>query len=98
MIKTTLNMNIKTLAALTNAAQILNCSRTYLIKLLMGKIKSHNKQFITLFSIVKYQDRDLKKNWRKFHISLSDSEYEHFIDMRKLFKKSVSRYLTPYFL
>ena len=39
---------------------------------------------------VKYQQLPEQGEWHTFHIRLTVQEYEHFVDMRKFFKKSVS--------
>ena len=91
MIKTTLYMHKNIRNALDEASEALCISRSKIIKLLLMEIKLDKFKFIKLFSQVTYQDSDVKENWKNFHISLTPSEYEHFIDMRKLFKMSVSK-------
>jgi hypothetical protein len=51
------------------------------------------KRFARLFngnSMVRYQRRDEPSNWRVLHLYLTQEEYELKIDMRNLFKLSVS--------
>ena len=44
----------------------------------------------SLNKCVKYQKSDLRENWHKFHFLLNADEYEYFLDLRKLLKKSIS--------
>ncbi|MBN1534236.1 MAG: hypothetical protein JXA20_16305 [Spirochaetes bacterium] len=39
---------------------------------------------------IEYQKSNPSERWNHFHIVLSEKEYEYFIDMRKLCKRSVS--------
>jgi hypothetical protein len=93
MIKTTINISEETLNALIDASFQLNISETDIIKLLMMNSHLDNKKddrYLKFFSIIKYQERDPEIKWICLHISLTPEEYEHFIDMRKMFKMSVS--------
>jgi hypothetical protein len=94
MIKTTINLNKKTLKTLEKASKKLNISETDIIKLLMQRIHEDTKKYLQFFSIVKYQKRDPENIWSCMHITLTPSEYENFIDMRKFFKKSVSNIIA----
>jgi hypothetical protein len=71
--------------------------KTDIIKLVMMKIHGDNKsdnRYIKLFSRIKYQERNQEIVWSCLHISLTPPEYEHFIDMRKMFKMSVSHIIA----
>ena len=94
MIKTTINMHDKTLKTLEYASSKLNVSQMDVIKLLLGKIHLDRKKYIKLFTIIKYQKRDPENNWSCMHITFTSTEYEHFIDMRKFFKKSLSNIIA----
>jgi hypothetical protein len=39
---------------------------------------------------VEYQNRSRDEDWRCMHVSLEGRDHEYFLDMRKLFKRSVS--------
>jgi hypothetical protein len=93
MIRTTINISEETLDALIDASIKLCIPETGVIKLLMMNTHLDNKsdnKYLKMFSIIKYQERDPEIKWFCLHISLTPEEYEHFIDMRKMFKKSVS--------
>jgi hypothetical protein len=94
MIKMTINININVLNSIEFASIELGTSRSKIIKLLMKEIKLDKNIHFKFFSQVKYQEKDFKKNWSMFHIKLSESEYEYFLDIRKFFKMSVSLILA----
>jgi hypothetical protein len=97
MIRTTINIKEDTLSALIDASLELGLPETDVIKLLMMNTHLDNKsdnKYLKMFSIVKYQVRDPEAKWFCMHISLTSFEYEHFIDMRKMFKMSVSHIIT----
>ena len=88
--KTKINMNIETLEMIEYGSNLLQMSRTALIKILLKYFEAENKQLVKLFSQVRYQDTDIKENWHPFHFNLTEAEYEHFTDMRKFCKMSFS--------
>jgi hypothetical protein len=94
MIKTTLNMNSKIEEKLIDASISLMKSKSEIIKLLLEKVKKDRKGYLKKFIRVKYQNRDPDANWMVFHINFTNSEYEHFLDMRKFFKSSLSRIIA----
>ena len=97
MIRTTINISEETLDTLIDASIVLNIPETAVIKLLMMNAHLDNKsddKYLKMFSIIKYQERNPEIKWVCLHISLTDSEYEHFIDMRKMFKMSVSHIIA----
>jgi hypothetical protein len=97
MIRTTINISENTLDTLISASRKLNIPETDVIKLLMMYTHRDNKRddrYFKMFSIIKYQKRDPDIKWFCMHISLTSFEYEHFIDMRKMFKMSVSHIIS----
>lgn len=91
MINTTLNIKHSLLNKINNVALISNFTRSKIIILLLQRMM---KDIDTLFNsnpCVKYQNSiDENDNFHKFHISLAEYQYEYFIDMRKMYKRSVS--------
>ncbi len=59
---------------------------------LLRKAMSWSKNKLAVFKSVKYQDRieDNELYYHKLHIALSEDLYEKCLDMRKLYKLSVS--------
>ena len=88
--KTKLNMNIEIKLQIEIASIKLKISRTALIKQLLKYFEKDQKKYFTMNKSVQYQDEDLKENWKQFHLTLSEPEYECFFDMRKLCKMSLS--------
>ena len=43
------------------------------------------------WSRIKYQQRSPHASWSQIHLRLTPSDYEFFLDIRKIFKSSVSR-------
>ena len=89
-IATTLNINKDILEEITYASDITGRSRTEIIILLLKKVMSDNKIKARINSSIKYQRCDEKEKWHKFHVSLRVVDYECFLDLRKVFKMSVS--------
>ena len=92
-IKTTLHLHKSSLQILDELSERTGHSRTRIIKNCMNEIVIANDMGkVKTFSQISYQDRDSeKKNWHRLHISLEPGEYEYFLDMRNLFKLSVSK-------
>jgi hypothetical protein len=89
-IETTINVNKHILEMLNNGAAITDKSRTSIIKSLFQMFMKDSQRMIKTNSRVKYQEMDLKENWHKIHIVLNEYEYEYYLDIRKLYKMSVS--------
>jgi hypothetical protein len=92
--ETTLNIGANVLEQITAAAKTCGFSRSamivYLIKRFMDEIPDPDR----LGRMIQYQERKGKSNWHTFHLYLRDDDYEYFLDMRKLFKMSVSLLLA----
>ena len=43
---------------------------------------------------IRYQERDDGKKWGRIHISLDEAEYELFLDLRRMYKMSLSLLLA----
>lgn len=57
----------------------------------LSKISEDTDLQIITWSRIKYQSRNKNTEWTQIHLHLSPAEYELFIDLRKIFKSSVSR-------
>jgi hypothetical protein len=90
LIETTMHVHKSILEMLEKSSETTGRARTYMIKLLMQRVMRDNQKLLKSYSIIKYQERDLKENWHRIHIILNEYEYEYFLDMRKFFKMSVS--------
>ena len=90
LVETTIHMHTNTLEMLNRGAAIIGRTRTFIIKLLMQRMMSDNQKLQQSHSRVKYQAREARENWHKFHITMNEYEYEYYLDMRKFFKMSVS--------
>jgi hypothetical protein len=90
IIETTLYLHRSILEMLDRESAITGRSRTSIIKLLMKMVMRENKNMIQSYSRIKYQGGDVKENWHRLHIVINEYEYEYYLDMRKLYKMSVS--------
>ena len=90
MIETTLNISMETLEKINKISNLCKTSRNKVIKNLLKMVMDKEPNSFTFNKCVKYQKKDSKEKWHKFHITLDTDEYEYFIDLRKFFKMSVS--------
>ncbi len=90
LIGTTINVNKNILEMLNNGAAITGKSRNSIIKSLIQRFMKDSQRMMKRNSRVRYQERDLKENWHRIHIVLNEYEYEYYLDLRKLYKMSVS--------
>lgn len=88
--RTTININNELLKKLQETSEALNLSISDLITIFINKIIRDNIFDIALFQCVKYQEIDPNKNWKKQHVYLESQIYEKGLDLRKIFKVSVS--------
>ncbi len=89
-IQTTINVNKMIMGELNKASKTLNISRTSIIRLLLKQFLDDNKKIQIFNSPVKYQARDKECNWSTFHLTLRQDEYECCLDLRKVYKMSLS--------
>ena len=93
-IDTTIHVHKNILEILNKRAEATGMARTCIIKLLMQRVMKSSQKMIKAYSRIKYQQRDTKDNWYRLHISVTEYEYEYYLDMRKFFKMSVSYILA----
>ena len=94
MVETTININFDILGIIDLLARKWGESRTKVIIYLLKRVMFKHTKQVNINSSVKYQEKDSEGGWHKFHIQLKNDEYEYFIDLRKLLKKSVSAILA----
>ena len=90
IIETTIYIKKGILEKLSQASEKTGKSRTFIVVQLLKRIMGDSYRLTKSFSAVKYQERDLSKVWHRLHIQLNEYEYEYSLDMRKLYKMSVS--------
>lgn len=90
VIETTLNMHNNILERINFASKKVKKSRTYIIRLILGKMIEDNNKFKRLWSPVKYQKRDVYDNWHIFHLTLRQDEYAFSMDLRRIYRMSLS--------
>ena len=83
-------MNKRIIKELNQASSTLKLSRTKIIRLLIKQFLEDQNRVEILNSTVKYQERDSESQWSKFHITLREDEYELCLDLRKVYKMSLS--------
>ena len=90
LIETTILIKTELLQKLTKASIMTGKSRGFIISALLRRYADDNTRFSVQWSRVRYQDRDDEKSWHRLHLILNPDEYEFFLDLRKVFKRSVS--------
>lgn len=94
MIKTTLNLKTTTILDLERIADKLGFSCSNTIKFLLGRMAESKLKQFTSRSIT-YQKKDENCFFHVFHINYTDSQYEMYLDLRKVMKMSLS-YIVAY--
>ncbi len=89
-IDTTINIKQVILERIDCTAGKFSVSRSKLISMLLKRMMDGKNTDKNRFSRVKYQKRDNIASWKRPHIMLEPDMYEKCLDMRKLFKMSVS--------
>src|SRR4030042_96546 len=94
LIRTTIRINVATLDRLTRASARMGQPIILIISSLLRRLAEDHDTLVNPWQRIKYQDRDIRENWRCYHLDLRPDEYEFFLDLRKLFKQSLSRLLV----
>ncbi|MBN1496132.1 MAG: hypothetical protein JXA07_05145 [Spirochaetes bacterium] len=89
-IQTTINVNNRVLDKINYASNILKISRTDVIRILLKRFLDDRNKVRICESPVKYQPRDDNVDWSTFHLCLRQDEYELYLDLKKVYKMSVS--------
>ncbi len=93
-IDTTIYIKWIVIARIDNTAKMFSISRSKLVSLLLKRMMESKKTDKNRFIRVKYQKRDKHAQWIRRHIMLEPDLYEKNLDMRKLYKMSVSYIVT----
>lgn len=91
---TTLNIHKRIKRRIKKLSVKRGMTQSDIVILLLKYYQTNECKICDLKNSVKYQKKGKKKYWKRFHIVLTDQEYEFFTDMRKLSKKSVSLILA----
>ncbi len=89
-IETTINIKKVVIERIDATAKMFSISRSKLISMLLKQVIEGKTTDKNRFFRVKYQKRDKKDMWKRPHIMLEPDLYEKNLDMRKLYKMSVS--------
>ncbi|MBN2160155.1 MAG: hypothetical protein JW807_12225 [Spirochaetes bacterium] len=93
--ETTLNINYEILEKLLEAAGDAGVSRSEMIVTLIKKAMDDIPDPARMGTMVRYQKRRKRGEWRRIHLQIRIDDYEYFLDLRKLLKMSVS-YILAY--
>lgn len=88
--ETTINIHVELLDRITREARNRKISRSKMIVALLEMMMEDRSQPPRFGRPVQYQAKKKPEEWRNFHITLMEDQYEYFQDLRKLFKMSVS--------
>ena len=92
--ETTLNVHTEILEKIKDAAVSKGISCSRMISILMQKVMGEDIQYVRMGRLVQYQKRRRKEDWRKFHVTWREDEYEYYTDLKKILKRSVSLLLA----
>ncbi len=93
-IETTLNVHKDVLLQLMEVSMMTMRSMSSIMTMVLHRITVDNCIVSRSFKRVQYQERDRENNWKTVHVVVDSATYEYFLDMRKLFKMSVSLLLA----
>ncbi len=88
--ETTINIHYDVLEKITRAANVYGISRSGIIMLIIREMMSSIPDTVRMGKMVRYQSSSGPDTWHTFHIQVRMDEYEYLLDLRKLFKMSVS--------
>ncbi len=63
--------------------------RSLIVYLLMYAAKKEKREYVA-FKRIAYRKRDKNNPWKRVHLVLYQSEYEFFLDVKKLWKMSIA--------
>ncbi len=89
-IDTTINIKCVVIDRIDATARKFSVSRSKLVSLLLKRMVEGKTTDKNRFFRVKYQKRDKNAVWKRPHVMLEPDLYEKSLDMRKLYKMSVS--------
>ncbi len=89
-IETTLNVHREVLSELYEASFVTGRRISAIAVMALQGLLAQHRRRVRAFRRIQYQGRDYKENWKKVHIVIGVSDYECLLDMRKMYKMSVS--------
>lgn len=90
MARTTLNLHINTMTEINRrSAECAVSRRSIIVRLLMMLMRDAHSVDMR-FTNVRYQPDDPSGNWHCFSILFREDEHEFFVDLRKIYKCSIS--------
>jgi predicted DsbA family dithiol-disulfide isomerase len=93
-IETTLNVHQDVLSQLIEASMMTMRSMSSIMAMVLHRITVDSRIMSRSFKRIQYQNRDRENNWKTVHVVVDSATYEYFLDMRKVFKMSVSLLLA----
>lgn len=92
--RTTLNIKDSILIILNDLSLKSGLSLAELIYYFLDKAGDQRHNLIQFGSLIKYQEKNFDEQWNTIHITYSEGFYEFGLDLRKLFKLSLSHILA----
>lgn len=95
-VKTTINITKPLFTKINEASMITGMTKNDIVMMLIKQISFTKGKFnpsknLRFASQVKYQPREKEKNnWHKLHVRFSGGDYEYAMDLKKIFKLSIS--------
>jgi hypothetical protein len=87
---TTLNISANLANRIVGAASDLAVPLPVIVRSVIRRMIRRRPSRVILFERVKNQRLQAGERWRRIHVSVSDNIYEQCMDMRKIWKRSVS--------
>ncbi|HPI23218.1 MAG TPA: hypothetical protein PLE73_08470 [Spirochaetota bacterium] len=87
---TSIHIRTDVMSQISRAAHAKGIPRSRLITQLLYAVMKHAPERLRTGRLVKYQQRAAPDDWRVFHITLSEDDYEYVLDLRKIMKMSLS--------
>lgn len=94
MLETTMNLSSGDISLLVRAAGTLGMSVNRIAALLLRRMVLRRRGACRLFRTVDYQRRKGGESWICLHVRISGKLHEQCFDLRKFWKRSVSRLLA----
>lgn len=91
--KTTLNVHNTILDKIEKAMSITGMKRDDIIVYLLKYAMKDSKKLVRTNSLIKYQMSDPLKRWRRLHVNFPEKSSNFFIDIRGVFRMSLSNIL-----
>jgi hypothetical protein len=94
MIETTVNFKAGTMLLLGKARVLTGIARNHLIRMAVQEEMVQKKKEVVSFTRIRYQERNKNEMWKRFHLCLTERDYELMQDIRKIYKMSISRFIA----